>query len=87
MMLASAEPDFCRLLAGSPLTPEQQKGGVGVCARRLLLRMDCGALLLVSRHAGHYSGDPRERDAAYQSRHRWGWLLGFFALAHLSRST
>ena len=32
---------------------------------------------------GHYTGGPRDRDAAYHQGTVWGWLLGPFVLAHL----
>ena len=74
---------FAVSLPVSPLTPEQQKAVVDVCARRLLTSHGLRSLAPGEPgYAGHYSGDPRERDAAYHQGTVWGWLLGFFALAH-----
>jgi glycogen debranching enzyme len=33
-------------------------------------------------YIGHYTGDPRQRDAAYHMGTVWTWLLGPFARAH-----
>jgi len=82
---ASLRPNqiFAVSLPVSPLTPEQQKAVVDVCARRLLTSHGLRSLAPGEPgYAGHYSGDPRERDAAYHQGTVWGWLLGFFALAH-----
>jgi predicted glycogen debranching enzyme len=82
---ASLRPNqiFAVSLPVSPLTPEQQKAVVGVCARRLLTSHGLRSLAPGEPgYAGHYSGDPRERDAAYHQGTVWGWLLGPFAVAH-----
>lgn len=67
----------------SPLTPEQQKAVVDLCAQRLLTPY--GLRSLAPGEPGYharYLGGPRERDAAYHQGTVWGWLLGPFALAH-----
>jgi predicted glycogen debranching enzyme len=67
----------------SPLTPEQQKGVVDVCARHLLTSHGLRSLTPGEPgYSGHYGGGPRDRDAVYHQGTVWGWLLGPFALAH-----
>jgi len=67
----------------SPLTPEQQKAVVDVCARQLLTSHGLRSLAPgEAGYAGHYGGSPRDRDSAYHQGTVWGWLLGPFALAH-----
>jgi predicted glycogen debranching enzyme len=67
----------------SPLTPEQQKAVVDLCARRLLTSHGLRSLAPgETGYAGHYGGGQRDRDAAYHQGTVWGWLLGPFALAH-----
>ena len=67
----------------SPLTPEQQKAVVELCAQRLLTPYGLRSLAPGDpAYQGHYLGGPRERDAAYHQGTVWGWLLGPFALAH-----
>ena len=67
----------------SPLSSEQQKAVVDVCAAQLLTPFGLRSLAPGERdYAGIYSGGPRERDAAYHQGPVWGWLLGPFALAH-----
>jgi predicted glycogen debranching enzyme len=71
-------------LPESPLTPDQQRAVVDVCARHLLTPF--GLRGLAPGHPdyrGHYQGGPRERDAAYHQGTVWGWLLGPFVTAHL----
>jgi predicted glycogen debranching enzyme len=75
---------FAVSLPVSPLTEEQQKAVVDVCAQHLLTSY--GLRSLAPRepgYQGHYSGGPRDRDAAYHQGTVWGWLLGPFVLAHL----
>ena len=68
----------------SPLTEEQQKAVVDVCAQHLLTSYGLRSLAPRERaYQGHYSGGPRDRDAAYHQGTVWGWLLGPFVLAHL----
>jgi len=67
----------------SPLTLEQQKAVVDLCAQRLLTPYGLRSLAPGQPgYQGHYLGEPRERDAAYHQGTVWGWLLGPFALAH-----
>jgi predicted glycogen debranching enzyme len=74
---------FAVSLPVSPLTPEQQKAVVDVCARRLLTSHGLRSLAPGEPgYTGHYGGSPRDRDAAYHQGTVWGWLLGPFALAH-----
>ena len=68
----------------SPLTEEQQKAVVDVCAQHLLTSYGLRSLAPGEPgYQGHYSGGPRDRDAAYHQGTVWGWLLGPFVLAHL----
>jgi predicted glycogen debranching enzyme len=75
---------FAVSLPVSPLKPEQQKAVVDTCAQHLLTSYGLRSL---ARHEpgyqGHYSGGPRDRDAAYHQGTVWGWLIGPFVLAHL----
>jgi len=67
----------------SPLSPEQQKSVVDVCARNLLTSYGLRSLAPgETGYTGHYGGGPRDRDAAYHQGTVWGWLMGPFALAH-----
>jgi predicted glycogen debranching enzyme len=82
---ASLRPNqiFAVSLPLSPLSFEQQKSVVDVCARHLLTSH--GLRSLAPGEPGyicHYGGSPRDRDAAYHQGTVWGWLLGPFALAH-----
>jgi predicted glycogen debranching enzyme len=68
----------------SPLTEEQQKAVVDVCAQHLLTSYGLRSLAPGEPgYQGHYVGGPRDRDAAYHQGTVWGWLLGPFVLAHL----
>ena len=75
---------FAVSLPVSPLSKDQQKSVVDLCAQRLLT---CYGLRSLApgepNYQGHYGGDQRSRDAAYHQGTVWGWLLGPFALAHL----
>jgi predicted glycogen debranching enzyme len=74
---------FTVSLPFSPLTPEQQKAVVDVCARHLLTSHGLRSLAPGEPgYSGHYGGSPRDRDAVYHQGTVWGWLLGPFALAH-----
>jgi len=74
---------FAVSLPVSPLTYQQQKAVVDVCARQLLTSHGLRSLAPGEPgYAGHYGGSPRDRDAAYHQGTVWGWLLGPFALAH-----
>jgi predicted glycogen debranching enzyme len=82
---ASLRPNqiFAVSLPVAPLTAEQQKSVVNVCAQRLLTSYGLRSLAPGEpAYQGHYIGGPRERDAAYHQGAAWGWLLGSFALAH-----
>jgi len=75
---------FAVSLPESPLTAEQQRAVVDVCARRLLTSHGLRSLAQEDpAYTGHYGGGPRERDGAYHQGTAWGWLLGPFAQAHL----
>ena len=75
---------FAVSLPESPLSPEQQRAVVDICARRLLTSHGLRSLAPDHpQYQGHYGGSPRERDSAYHQGTVWGWLLGPFALAHL----
>lgn len=83
---ASLRPNqiFGVALPVSPLTAEQQKAVVDVCAQCLLTSFGLRSLAPGEPgYQGHYRGGPRDRDAAYHQGTVWGWLLGPFALAHL----
>jgi len=83
---ASLRPNqiFVVSLPQSPLSPEQQKAVVDICARRLLASHGLRSLAQAEPgYQGHYAGGPRQRDAAYHQGTVWGWLLGPFVLAHL----
>jgi predicted glycogen debranching enzyme len=74
---------FAVSLPVSPLTPEQQRAAVDVCARHLLTSHGLRSLAPGEPgYSGHYGGSPRDRDAVYHQGTVWGWLLGPFALAH-----
>jgi predicted glycogen debranching enzyme len=82
---ASLRPN--QLLAVSlpvtPLSSDQQKAVVDICAEQLLTPVGLRSLAPGERgYTGQYRGGPRERDAAYHQGTVWGWLLGPFALAH-----
>jgi predicted glycogen debranching enzyme len=68
----------------SPLNEDQQKAVVDTCAQHLLTSYGLRSLAPGEPgYIGHYSGGPRDRDAAYHQGTVWGWLLGPFTLAHL----
>jgi predicted glycogen debranching enzyme len=71
-------------LPESPLSPEQRKSVVDLCARRLLTPHGLRSLDPADpRYRPRYGGPPTERDAAYHQGTVWAWLLGPFVLAHL----
>jgi predicted glycogen debranching enzyme len=75
---------FAVSLPESPLSSEQQRAVVDVCARRLVTSYGLRSLAQGEPgYQGHYGGGPRERDGAYHQGTVWGWLLGPFVLAHL----
>jgi predicted glycogen debranching enzyme len=68
----------------APLTEEQQKSVVDVCAQHLLTSYGLRSLAPGEPgYQGHYVGGPKDRDSAYHQGTVWGWLLGPFVLAHL----
>lgn len=83
---ASLRPNqiFAVSLPDSPLSSEQQKAVVDVCAQRLLTSHGLRSLAQSEPgYQGRYGGSPRERDGAYHQGTVWGWLMGPFVLAHL----
>lgn len=67
----------------SPLTAQQQKAVVDVCAQKLLTSYGLRSLAPGEPgYIGAYGGTPHDRDASYHQGTVWGWLLGAFALAH-----
>lgn len=75
---------FAVSLPASPLSPEQQRNVVDVCARDLLIPHGLRSLAPRDpQYHGRYAGGPYERDSAYHQGTAWGWLLGPFVLAHL----
>jgi predicted glycogen debranching enzyme len=75
---------FAVSLPESPLSQEQQKAVVDVCARRLVTSYGLRSLAPGEPgYQGHYGGGPHERDGAYHQGTVWGWLLGPFVIAHL----
>src|SRR5712675_1983173 len=82
---ASLRPNqiFAVALPVSPLTLEQQKDVVDVCAEHLLTPYGLRSLAPGEPgYQGYYGGGQRERDGAYHQGTVWGWLLGPFAMAH-----
>ncbi len=74
---------FAVSLPVSPLSKEQQKSVVDLCAQNLLTCFGLRSLAPGEPgYQGHYGGDQRSRDGAYHQGTVWGWLLGPFALAH-----
>jgi len=75
---------FAVSLPESPLTPEQQRAVVDICARELLTSFGLRSLgPKEPGYHGRYAGNAEQRDRAYHQGTVWGWLLGPFALAHL----
>jgi predicted glycogen debranching enzyme len=71
-------------LPHSPLNARQQRAVVDVCARQLLTSHGLRSLAPDDpAYIGHYSGDQRQRDAAYHQGTVWSWLIGPFVTAHL----
>lgn len=74
---------FAVSLPHTPLTPEQQKGVVDVCARDLLTSYGLRSLSPKdAAYAGTYGGDAYERDSVYHQGPVWGWLIGPFVEAY-----
>jgi predicted glycogen debranching enzyme len=83
---ASLRPNqiFAVSLPKTPLTPEQQKSVVDVCASRLVTSNGLRSLAPEDPgYQGHYGGSTWQRDGVYHQGTVWGWLLGPFVLAHL----
>src|SRR5277367_4814294 len=83
---ASLRPNqiFAVSLPVSPLSVEQQKSVVDVCAQQLLTSHGLRSLAPGEPgYQGHYGGGPLGRDGAYHQGTVWGWLLGPYVLAHL----
>lgn len=82
---ASLRPNqiFAVSLPHSPLSPEQQRIVVDICARELYTSRGLRSLARGEpAYIGQYVGDMRSRDGAYHQGTVWGWLLGPFARAH-----
>jgi predicted glycogen debranching enzyme len=70
-------------LPASPLSSDQQRRVVDVCARRLSTSYGLRSLAPEDpAYRGRCAGGPGARDAAYHQGTVWAWLLGPFALAH-----
>lgn len=83
---ASLRPNqiFAVSLAESPLSADQRKRVVDICALRLVTPSGLRSLDAEdANYVGHYGGPQAERDAAYHQGTVWAWLLGPFVLAHL----
>ena len=71
-------------LPHSPLTPEQRRAVVDVCARYLLTPHGLRSLApSESGYQGQYGGDQHRRDGAYHQGTVWAWLIEPFVRAHL----
>ena len=67
----------------STLSQEQMRAVVDCCGRELLTSHGLRSLSPKDPgYIGRYSGDGRQRDAAYHMGTVWGWLLGPFVRAH-----
>ncbi|MBP8972228.1 MAG: glycogen debranching enzyme family protein [Anaerolineae bacterium] len=65
------------------LEGERAQAVVDICARELLVSYGLRSLAPdESEYAGHYGGDPLQRDSAYHQGTAWAWLLGPFVIAH-----
>jgi predicted glycogen debranching enzyme len=74
---------FAVSLPESPLSIEQQRAVVDVCAKELLTSFGLRSLGRAEPgYQRHYGGGVQQRDSAYHQGTAWGWLLGPFALAH-----
>ncbi|MFQ5857035.1 MAG: amylo-alpha-1,6-glucosidase [Anaerolineae bacterium] len=71
-------------LTHSPLTDQQQRAVVDVCARRLLTSHGLRSLVTDDpAYIGRYGGHQGQRDGAYHQGTVWSWLIGPFISAHL----
>ena len=74
---------FAVSLPHSPLTPEQQRSVVDVCARKLITSYGLRSLSPDDpRYSGHFGGDQRARDSVYHQGTVWSWPIGAFVEAH-----
>jgi predicted glycogen debranching enzyme len=74
---------FAVSLGTNLLDAVRARAVVDVCAREFLTPVGLRSLATSDpRYAGHYLGDPRQRDAIYHQGTVWTWLLGPYALAH-----
>jgi predicted glycogen debranching enzyme len=75
---------FAVSLPESPLSAEQRKRVVDICAVHLVTPHGLRSLDAAdANYRGHYEGPQSERDLAYHQGTVWAWLLGPFVLAHL----
>jgi predicted glycogen debranching enzyme len=75
---------FAVSLPYSPLSAEQQKAVVNVCAQYLLTPHGLHSLAPGDpAYVAHYGGNAYQRDSGYHQGTVWGWLIGPFVLAHL----
>jgi predicted glycogen debranching enzyme len=75
---------FAVSLPHSPLTNQQQRAVVDICAHRLLTSHGLRSLATDDpAYIGHYGGDQRQRDGAYHQGTVWSWLIEPFVSAHL----
>jgi predicted glycogen debranching enzyme len=71
-------------LEESPLTAQQQRAVVDICAHELLTSFGLRSLSpRAPQYYGAYGGDARRRDGAYHQGTVWGWLIGPFVHAFL----
>jgi predicted glycogen debranching enzyme len=75
---------FAVSLPMSPVSRDQQKAIVDICASRLLTSYGLRSLAVGEPdYQPHYGGGPKQRDGAYHRGTVWGWLIGPFVHAHL----
>ncbi|MCA9920864.1 MAG: glycogen debranching enzyme family protein [Anaerolineales bacterium] len=68
----------------SPLSPDQQKSVVDICARHLLTSHGLRTLAVDDRaFIGQFGGDSRQRNMAHHQGTVWASLMGLFTRAHL----
>lgn len=71
-------------LPHTPLSADQRRAVVDVCARHLLTSLGLRSLSPDDAgYTGHYGGDQGTRDSAYHQGTAWPWLIGPFVQAHL----
>ncbi len=75
---------FAVSLPESPLTSDQQRQVVDICAHALLTSYGLRSLAPTDpAYQGFYGGDQFHRDSAYHQGTVWAWLIGPFVAAHL----